>query len=385
MSSSDSKKICFANPTCWMFTLLTALVITNIVFSAVAFLSIRQLKNDILDLQEQQTVASEIKEQMSDMLPEFREKRSALSSTSSSQLAADVGSVFVSVIKSMCKPQGAVCIPGAKGEVGQPGRDGLPGRDGIGLPGRDGLPGTTGTAGRDGHVGLRGPPGKPGAKGMGFPGKQGPIGIPGGKGGKGERGVKGGKGDIGGQGIQGVKGIQGEKGERGERGYTVYKGEKGERGLTGEKGMKGEKGNKGIQGGKTKLELPSQCNTTNHRVLSDTWRKVSSERVWSKLRYDRKGHDGFQPGWHVFAASIGGQMPETCPPIARCGTSAPGWLNGSHPTIVGQTSNQTVCFHWRKDCCNWQTTVEITHCGRFYVYNLPSEPCGCDLAYCSDA
>ena len=114
MSSSDLKKICFANPICWMFTLLTALVITNIVFSAVTFLSMRQLKNDVLDIQKQQTVASEIKEQMSDMLSESREKRSALSSTSSSRLAVDVGSVFISAIKSMCKPEGAVCIPGVK-------------------------------------------------------------------------------------------------------------------------------------------------------------------------------------------------------------------------------------------------------------------------------
>jgi hypothetical protein len=30
-------------------------------------------------------------------------------------------------------------------------------------------------------------------------------------------------------------------------------------------------------------------------------------------------------------------MPEACPPMQRCGSSAPGWLNGSHPTIVRQT------------------------------------------------
>ncbi|XP_062512438.1 macrophage receptor MARCO-like [Corticium candelabrum] len=371
MSGSDLKKICFANPTCWMFTLLTALVITNIVFSAVAFLSIRQLKNDVLDIQEQQTVASEMKEQISDMLSEFtaeREKRSA--STSSSRLAVDVGSVFVSAIKSMCKPEQAVCIPGAKGEAGQSGRDGLPG-----------------ATGRDGPVGLRGPPGKPGAKGMGLPGKQGPIGIPGGKGEKGERGEKGGKGHIGGQGIQGVKGIQGKKGERGdrgERGYTGYKGERGEKGRAGDKGIKGGKGNKGIQGEKGILTLPSQCKKGRHRVLHDTWRKVSSEV--DEFGYHRDTREkNFQPGWYVFADSIGGQMPQTCPPMHHCGTHAPGWLNGTHPTALGETSKETVCFHWNNNCCKWHVTVEITNCAGVYVYNLPEGPCECWLGYCSDA
>ena len=399
MSSSDLKKICFANPT-WLFTLLTALVITNIVFSAVAFLSIRQLKNDVLDIQEQQTVASEMKEQISDILSEFmaeREKRSA--STSSSRLAVDVGSVFVSAIKSMCKPEGAVCIPGAKGEAGQSGRDGLSGVNGLagrdgepgdnGLPGRDGLPGTTGATGRDGPVGLRGPPGKPGAKGMGLPGKQGPIGIPGGKGEKGERGAKGGKGHIGGQGIQGIKGIQGKKGERGERGeqgYTGYKGERGEKGRAGEKGMKGDKGNKGIQEEKGILTLPSQCKKGHHRVLHDTWRKVSSKvRNFGFHRDIKQPERNFQPGWQTFAHSIGGQMPQTCPSTFHCGTRAPGWLNGTHPTALGETSKETVCFHWDNNCCKWQTTVEITNCGGVYVYNLPNIPCDCSLAYCSDA
>ena len=402
----SDEKVWVANKTCWLLTMFTASLAINITLTAVGFVVIRNMQNDIADLQGQRSAASETKEPISDMLSEIaadKEKRSVLSPTSSSRLAVDVGSLFVSTIKSMCKPEGAVCIPGAKGEAGQPGRDGLPGVNGLagrdgepgddGLPGRDGLPGTTGATGRDGPMGIRGVPGKSGAKGMGLPGKQGPIGIPGGKGDKGERGEKGGKGDIGGQGIQGVKGIQGEKGgqgDRGEQGYTGYKGGKGERGMTGEKGMRGEKGNKGIRGekgekGKLELPLPSQCKKTNHRVLSDNWRKVSSPTDMSNIRYDRTGHHGFQPGWHVFASSIGGQMPETCSPINHCGTLSTGWLNGSHPTVFGQTSKETVCFHWDNNCCHWQTTVDITHCLGFYVYNLPSEPCGCSLAYCSDA
>ena len=383
-SSTSEEKRCLVYPTCWVLVLLTVSLVVNVVLAAVGYVWIRGLRNDYVvmqndmtDMQRHLSAASEMNHQINDMLSANaadREKRSGLSSTSSSRLAVDVGSVFVSTIKSMCKPEGAVCIPGAKGEAGQsgrdgiglPGRDGRPGRDGEpgddGLPGRDGLPGATG---RDGSVGLRGPPGKPGAKGMGLPGKQGPIGIPGGKGERGGRGEKGVKGDIGGQGIQGVKGIQGDKGERGERGergHTGYKGERGEKGTTGEKQMKGEKGEKGEKR-PLELKLPSQCYKTNYFVLNETWRKASTPYKNHGYHCDHEDRNGFKPGWHVFDASIGTQIPDKCVPQERCGTAATGWLKGSHPTIVGQTRNETVCFNWRRNCCKWNVTVSITNCG----------------------
>ena len=420
------KKVGVESRTCWLLTVLTVSLVVNVVFAAVCYVTMRNQQSDILDLQkkmaelqEQQSATSEMKHEISDILSvnaADREKRSVLSSNSSSRVAVDVGSVFVSAIKSMCKPEGVVCIPGAKGEGGQAGRDGLPGVNGLagrdGKPGRDGRPGIdgnpgsdgtpgkdgepgddglpgrdglSGATGRDGPIGLSGPPGKPGAKGMGLPGKQGPIGIPGVKGEKGERGEKGGKGDIGGQGIQGVKGIRGEKGERGDRGERGYTGFKGEMGETGEKGLPGEKGNRGIQGEKgetSKVTLPSQCNNSNHQVLSNKWRKVSYTKAG--FRCDAKT-TGFQPGWYVFDASIGGKMPQTCPPTGRCGAFAPGWLKGSHPTEFGQTSKETVCFHWNEKCCNLQVTVDITNCGGFYAYKLPYTSNVCSSVYCGDA
>ncbi|XP_062500120.1 cuticle collagen dpy-13-like [Corticium candelabrum] len=353
-SSGSDKRICVGNPTCWLLLLLTASLIVNVVFAVFGYLAVRNLQNnvrdlqnDVADVQGHLTVASEVKEQMSEILSHNaadRQKRSGSFPTSSSRLAADVGTMFISVIRSMCRPDGAVCIPGKDG-----------------LPGRDGLPGTSGVPGKAGSVGLRGPPGKPGAKGMGLPGKQGPIGIPGGKGEKGGEGVKGNKG---------------------ERGYTGYKGERGMRGEKGDDGIQGEQGEKG-ESRKLKLLLPNQCNTANHQVLSDVWRKASLP--YTEYHRDGDGFEGFQPGWHVFAASIGGQMTETCPPTRHCGAVAPGWLNGSHPTVIGQTSKESVCFHYKDKCCFRQVTVDITNCGQFYVYNLPNEPYGGSLVYCSNA
>ena len=350
--------------------------------------TVEKLQSEVLDVKVHQSPQGEMM-MVTDFLSKTddqRVKRSELSPTSSSQLAVDVGSVFVSAIKQMCKPKGAVCIPGAKGEAGQPGTNELPGRDGRdgqlgsnGQPGRDGKPGGDGLPGA---TGRDGPPGKPEAKGLGLPGKQGPIGIPSVKGDKGDRSERGMKGHVGSEGRQGAKGIQGEKGERGdrgERGYPGYKGERGvgERGMTGEKGMKGDSGSNGTKGVKGETELPSPCHSYNHQILSDTWRKVSSH-----LSY--RCDNSLQQGWYLFSPSIGGAMPETCPPIRHCGTSAPGWLNGSHPTAVGQTRKETVCFHWNHNCCTWQVTVDIINCRLYYVYNLPPSP-RCHLAYCSNA
>ena len=43
---------------------------------------------------------------------------------------------------------------------------------------------------------------------------------------------------------------------------------------------------------------------------------------------------GIGPGWFRFEGSAGTRMPTSCPPYKRCGTTAPGWLNGGHPTVA---------------------------------------------------
>ena len=77
-------------------------------------------------------------------------------------------------------------------------------------------------------------------------------------------------------------------------------------------------------------------------------------------------------------------MPTSCVPKHYCGTDAPGWLNGSHPTIVGQIVNSKVRFHWGGSCCNWHANIQIKKCNGFYVYKLVRTP-GCSLRYCGSA
>ena len=77
-------------------------------------------------------------------------------------------------------------------------------------------------------------------------------------------------------------------------------------------------------------------------------------------------------------------MPTSCVPKHYCGTHAPGWLSGSHPTSVGQIVNGKVCFHWGGSCCHWHANVQIKKCNGFYVYKLERTP-ACWLRYCGNA
>ncbi|CAH3175999.1 unnamed protein product [Porites lobata] len=104
-----------------------------------------------------------------------------------------------------------------------------------------------------------------------------------------------------------------------------------------------------------------------------------------KITYPYNHHycdNGIGPGWFRFVGSAGTRMPTSCPPTGRCGTSAPGWLNGGHPTVAdGQVSRQ-VCFHWNGNCCLWSTNIKVRNCGSYYVYYLSGTPSGCHLRYC---
>ena len=76
-------------------------------------------------------------------------------------------------------------------------------------------------------------------------------------------------------------------------------------------------------------------------------------------------------------------MPTSCVPINRCGTHAPGWLSGGHPSS-GQIRSVKVCFHWSNNCCRWHTYIRVRNCGGFYVYEFKRPP-ACHLRYCGNS
>ena len=105
-----------------------------------------------------------------------------------------------------------------------------------------------------------------------------------------------------------------------------------------------------------------------------------------KITYNKHPHypdcdDGIGPGWFRFKGAAGEKMPTLCPPKYSCGTHAPGWLNGGHPTVADGQVTRTVCFHWESDCCYWSTDIDVRNCGSYYVYYLSGTPV-CHLRYC---
>jgi len=85
--------------------------------------------------------------------------------------------------------------------------------------------------------------------------------------------------------------------------------------------------------------------------------------------------------WYRFTGLAGNRMPDKCVPVERCGTLAPGWLQGGHPNVHAGVVSRMVCFSWGRDCCTWRSRILVRNCGDFYVYKLQNAPV-CKLRYC---
>ena len=68
----------------------------------------------------------------------------------------------------------------------------------------------------------------------------------------------------------------------------------------------------------------------------------------------------------------------------RCGTHAPGWLSGAHPTVAQGIKSVKVCFHWNDNCCMWSTNIRVRNCDGYYVYEFKKPPV-CRLRYCGNS
>ena len=96
-------------------------------------------------------------------------------------------------------------------------------------------------------------------------------------------------------------------------------------------------------------------------------------------------------GWYRFQAPAGTRMPESPPEFSHytegfCGTHYTGWLNGHHPTNLGELVEREVCFKTggSENCrSSLKRTTKIRHCGSYFVYYLP-EVSGCSVRYCAE-
>ena len=96
---------------------------------------------------------------------------------------------------------------------------------------------------------------------------------------------------------------------------------------------------------------------------------------------DAKGEWKGGDSWYRFQEPAGTQLADSIVPVRHCGTHATGWLNGAHPSVLGENVIRQVCFNYGGKSCRWNTDVEIKKCGGYYLYKLKATP-HCSLKYC---
>ena len=122
------------------------------------------------------------------------------------------------------------------------------------------------------------------------------------------------------------------------------------------------------------LILILECQSNSYTSLTDGRRKTTYVTTTVYC-------DDSLLGWYRFEGDAGTRMPTTCPPVNRCGTSATGWLNGTHPTVAEGNVTREVCFSWTGNCCWQSTNIQVRNCGSYFVYNINGLP-RCNMAYC---
>ena len=96
------------------------------------------------------------------------------------------------------------------------------------------------------------------------------------------------------------------------------------------------------------------------------------------------GKDLNFPAWYRFTGGAGNQIATSCVPVYHCGTHAPGWMQGTHPSVAEGAVTRQVCYHWSGSCCHWSNNITVRNCGEFYVYRLERPP-HCMLRYCGNS
>ena len=113
-----------------------------------------------------------------------------------------------------------------------------------------------------------------------------------------------------------------------------------------------------------------------YQNLTDGTRKYDHITVQSKC------DDTLIFGWYRFQGAAGTKVATTCPPVNRCDTSSPVWLNGKHPSVAEGTVQRNFCIHQIGNCCHSSFKVYVKNCSSYYMYKL-FYPGVCNTRYCS--
>ena len=120
------------------------------------------------------------------------------------------------------------------------------------------------------------------------------------------------------------------------------------------------------------------CN--DYKILNEMERnhqvKTPSGTRWCDYSgsYYTKSPQWHGDGWYRFVSPAGTRIAEEAPGVDYCGTGATGWMQGSHPTSLGETVTRTVCFQWASNTCHRSTEIKVRNCGQYFLYRLVDTP-----------
>ena len=121
------------------------------------------------------------------------------------------------------------------------------------------------------------------------------------------------------------------------------------------------------------------CN--NYTVLSEADR--AQRHLVINASNERCDDYDLVSGWYRFQGAAGYRMADRCVPLYHCGTAAPGWLSGAHPTVAEGVVTRRVCYHWSNSCCYLHNNIRIKNCTAYFVYELARRYV-CNLRYCGN-
>jgi hypothetical protein len=129
---------------------------------------------------------------------------------------------------------------------------------------------------------------------------------------------------------------------------------------------------------------PNSCRGIQYRKINDPRRStgyVSNDT--KKYLCDRSLLE--DRVWYRFESEAGDELPTTKPKDGTCGTYAPIWMNGSHPTISDGTVARKACANVPNAHpfgCAYSYVIHVRNCSGYYIYQL-KPPQHCILAYCA--
>ena len=122
-----------------------------------------------------------------------------------------------------------------------------------------------------------------------------------------------------------------------------------------------------------------------YKNLTDGWRKIDGDSSVINCDKDNDQFDGHR--WFRFTGPAGEMLATTEQQGGSCGTYGVSWMNGIHPTTIGEVVTRSICFSFIVPCDPAIHNTKVVRCRNydgehFYLYQLQKPPT-CDLAYCA--